>query len=123
MRCCACKEDKPPQEFWFRRKTKGQRQSRCKPCVLLYQKEHYRRSEKRRADISRANTGLKKRAREFIVTYLREHPCEDCGEERLNRDHVSNANHTNGGTSRHIFESLILTRMGGRVVMRSPATR
>lgn len=87
--CTCCKQDKPIEEF---ARKLNRRQARCKQCFSLYTKEHYKKNKKYYRD--RAIEFSKKRRPEliqFIVQYLRDHPCIDCGEKDpivLEFDHV-----------------------------------
>jgi hypothetical protein len=80
-RCGRCKLEKPAEDFAWRRKKKGQRDNYCRPCRAAYKQEHYAANRQRYID----SAGRRKRMLvaeriDFLVTYLREHPCIDCGE-------------------------------------------
>lgn len=80
-RCGRCGEGKPVEDFAWRRKTRGQRDNYCRPCRAAYKQEHYRANRRRYIE----QAGLRKRAAvaertEYLVAYLRRHPCVDCGE-------------------------------------------
>lgn len=76
-----CREYKPADQFNWRRKHKGQRDSLCRMCRSVYKHEHYSRnrqkyidnaaSRRRRISIERAS---------FLVDYFRTHHCVDCDE-------------------------------------------
>lgn len=57
-----------------------------------YSQEHYWRNRHRYLErAKRHNTRAYKRNREFLLTYLKKHPCIDCGEDdpdKLQFDHV-----------------------------------
>lgn len=81
MRCARCREEKAVDEFNWRRKARGQRDTYCRPCRAAYKQEHYAANRQRYID----QTAVRKRAEllrrtEFLVEYLRERPCADCGE-------------------------------------------
>src|SRR3954468_24979998 len=40
-RCCRCGELKPVDEFSWRRRDKGERDTHCRPCRSAYGEEHY----------------------------------------------------------------------------------
>lgn len=71
---------------------KNGRDTRCKDCLSLYKKKHYKKNKnyyKAKAIISNA----KGRARnlQYTIDYLKGHPCVDCGEKDpivLEFDHI-----------------------------------
>jgi hypothetical protein len=80
-RCGRCQEEKPVADFAWRRKARGQRDNYCRPCRAAYKQEHYRANRRRYIE----QAGIRKKALvaerfEFLVAYLREHPCVDCAE-------------------------------------------
>ncbi len=80
-RCGRCKRKKPAEEFAWRRKAKGQRDNYCRPCRAAYKQEHYAANRRRyieQASVRRTASVLART--EFLVAFLREHPCVDCGE-------------------------------------------
>ena len=46
-RCSRCKEEKPDEEFAWRRRARGQRDNYCRPCRAAYKQEHYRANKQR----------------------------------------------------------------------------
>jgi hypothetical protein len=69
------------EEFNWRRKASGQRDSLCRPCRSEYHREHYLANKQRYVDQAR----LRKRAlalerTRFLLRYFATHPCTDCGE-------------------------------------------
>jgi hypothetical protein len=90
-RCGRCGEEKPFEEFAWRRKARGQRDNYCRPCRTAYKHEHYSKNRQRYIDSARRRTDrivAERTAR--LVAFLREHPCVDCGEtdpEVLEFDH------------------------------------
>ena len=79
--CGRCNREKPVDEFAWRRKTKGQRDSYCRPCRAAYKQEHYATNRQQYIDAAqrRRRAIVFKRVR-YLVEYLRDHPCVDCGE-------------------------------------------
>ena len=81
MRMCGrCGREKPESSFNWRRVEKGQRDN-CRACRAAYKREHYRRNRQRyidNASIRRAR--IHEVRMRWLVQYLAEHPCEDCGE-------------------------------------------
>jgi len=91
--CPGCQTPKPEEEFHFKSKVKGTRQSRCKPCQRKAQRESYRRSPGPAKERSRKR---RKRLKEEHRRYLRElrssTPCMDCKQKyhwvAMQFDHV-----------------------------------
>lgn len=89
--CRKCKVEKNREEFYFRNKSKEIRHHLCKTCQNKYQRKLYRHSKKRRLQISKINKGYRERNRQFILSYLEDHPCIDCGSSdvrALDFDHI-----------------------------------
>ena len=82
MRVCGrCKEKKPLDEFAWRRKASGQLDNYCRPCRTAYKHEHYARNRQRYIDSARRRRERVVAERMvYLVSFLREHPCVDCGE-------------------------------------------
>lgn len=89
--CNKCGIWKDESEFAWKLKAEGTRNSQCKECHKGYSKVHYGEnldSYKKKARL--ANEKAVARNKEYIVKYLLEHPCVDCGEsdiEVLQFDH------------------------------------
>jgi ribosomal protein S15P/S13E len=80
-RCCHCKESKPEAEFAWRRKKLRELDTYCRPCRAAYKREHYRANKQRYVDqAGRRRRQLLDERIPWLVSYLREHPCVDCGE-------------------------------------------
>lgn len=78
--CTKCLEEKDEHEFSWRNQSKGTRSSRCKTCHSLYSVIHYQdNAEKYKATSQRNRPGLRRRGRDFLLQYLSEHSCADCG--------------------------------------------
>ena len=91
-KCYRCGEPKPAEEFAWRRKAKGQRDSFCRPCRSAYGREHYVANRQRYIDQAAM---VKRRLRHertlALIEYFRTHPCVQCGEANpvvLEFDHV-----------------------------------
>ncbi len=90
--CSKCRKAKEVDEFAWRYKSRGVRQSACRKCHKVAMKKHYadntdyyQRKARVRAD------AVRKRNREYTLAYLMKHPCIDCGEGDplvLEFDHV-----------------------------------
>jgi hypothetical protein len=79
-KCYRCGELKPVDEFAWRRKARGQRDSFCRPCRSAYGKEHYAANRQRYIDQAAV---VKQRVRlertQYLIDYFVSHPCVDCG--------------------------------------------
>ena len=80
-KCYRCGELKGVDEFSWRRKARGQRDSFCRPCRSAYGKEHYAANRQRYIDQAGV---VKQRLRltrtRYLIEYFVAHPCADCGE-------------------------------------------
>jgi NAD-dependent SIR2 family protein deacetylase len=81
LKCSGCAALKPPEEFSWRRRKRGQRDSFCRPCRAAYGKAHYAAHRKRYIEQARKQKQrlMLERTR-WLVEYFRDHPCADCGE-------------------------------------------
>jgi hypothetical protein len=80
-KCYRCGEFKPVEEFSWRRKTKGQRDSFCRPCRSAYGKEHYAANRQRYIDQAAVSKQKIRLARtKYLIEFFETHPCIDCGE-------------------------------------------
>jgi hypothetical protein len=81
-RCGSCGEAKPLEDFNWRRRERGQRDSLCRPCRSAYKQAHYRRNKQRYIDQSRERKQLLALERtRHLIAYFADHPCVDCGED------------------------------------------
>lgn len=85
MRICSkCKKEKLIEEFNFKDKKLGSRQSQCKECTRLLIKNHYNRN--RRYYLKKAqkrNLELRFKIAQYLKEYLSKRPCIDCGESDI----------------------------------------
>jgi ferredoxin len=80
-RCGRCEREKPLGEFAWRRKAKGQKDNYCRPCRAAYKREHYLANRDRYIQQAMARKRAMWAERvEYLVAYLRDNPCVDCGE-------------------------------------------
>jgi hypothetical protein len=90
--CCACKINKLLDEFSKKSTAKDGLQSRCKVCQRLKVNEHYANNMQYYKDKAfKRDTKVIAYHRSFLITYLRNHPCIDCGNsdvEVLQFDHI-----------------------------------
>ena len=91
-KCPGCGIEKKVQEFNFKFKSRGVRQVRCRACTRRQLRDHFSRNHAYYVSKARRrNQRIRKEHREFILAYLKAHPCVDCGETDilcLEFDHV-----------------------------------
>lgn len=78
--CIICKEEKNLKDFYKAKRNKDGHQNRCKLCDNKYTKTYTEENKSRVRQVS--NENYKKRLlrnREFVLSYLKLHPCVDCG--------------------------------------------
>jgi hypothetical protein len=81
--CNRCLELKPLEEFQKRAKNKDGHTYMCKVCKRAYDNAHYKENPERRMYI-RANSDNRIRiVREWLMDYLKSHPCVDCGNDEI----------------------------------------
>jgi hypothetical protein len=89
-RCWTCNTEKPLDEFGNNRSNPDGKQGYCKDCSKAKDKTHYLNPD-RKAAITKSRADNRRRNMLFLLAYLSEHPCVDCGEEDpivLDFDHV-----------------------------------
>jgi hypothetical protein len=90
--CCKCRKEKSEEDFSYRNKCDGRRQSVCKLCHSEYAKYWYKENtERHRENTRKWNAKHFQVAKEFVSQYLLRHPCVDCGNSDirvLDFDHV-----------------------------------
>jgi hypothetical protein len=72
---------KPIENFAWRRRERGQRDTFCRPCRSAYGKEHYAANRPRyieQARIQKERLMLERTA--YLIEYFQSHPCVECGE-------------------------------------------
>ena len=80
-KCYRCGEMKPADDFAWRRKARGQRDSFCRPCRSAYGKEHYLAHRQRYIDqAAEVKRRLRLERTTFLLEYFATHRCTDCGE-------------------------------------------
>jgi len=108
--CSKCKFDYPaPLKDYFNKKsdTKDGLQRQCKKCIAEFHKEHYQeRKSYYKKKALKHNAEYRLRNLQFMVDYLKQHPCIDCGETDpvvLEFDHRGNKDYT---VSKMVYYSL-----------------
>jgi hypothetical protein len=96
----------------WRRIDKGWRDSYCRPCRSAYKKEHYAKNKQRYIDQNSArNREVTEERMHYLVDYLEEHPCVDCGERDvavLDFDHLGHKEfHVSYGIRSRNWESVL----------------
>ena len=80
-KCHRCGEPKPADDFAWRQRAQGRRDSFCRPCRSAYGKEHYRANKQRYIDQAAIVKRRVLRQRTiYLIDYFQTHPCVDCGE-------------------------------------------
>lgn len=78
-RCSNCKEEKKLDQFNKWTKAKDGLHNRCRDCQREYQRELYKNSPKRRAQIRAVDDKRKQELRLWWLDYKRNTSCTDCG--------------------------------------------
>jgi hypothetical protein len=90
--CSTCGVEKPLEEFPFRSDRPTVRYGTCRDCKRLYARKHYAANTDYYKDkASRQRTRQQVDNFRDLITYLRAHPCIDCGETDvrvLQFDHI-----------------------------------
>lgn len=77
--CTKCGLEKDIDEFSFKNKSSGRRQSSCKSCDNIYTKNHYNDNKEYYVEKAKKATQQKK---EWIIDYKKSCVCNKCGESR-----------------------------------------
>ena len=92
--CGRCGETKPVEEFNWRYRDRGLRDNYCRLCRTAYKQEHYQANKARYvANAMRRRERVHMQNLRTLLTYLKTHPCVDCGETDplvLEFDHLRN---------------------------------
>jgi DNA-directed RNA polymerase subunit RPC12/RpoP len=84
-RCCRCKKEKDNSEFFKRPERKSGLRSECKECSYHYMHKYRNEHRKYFNEFSRRYQKMyAKQNEEFIIEYLSQHPCVDCGNDDIN---------------------------------------
>ena len=101
--CTKCGTTKPIEEFSFRHKAKNKRQSWCNKCKAVRDAIRYRtgsyREDKRLKQLK-----LRQKNRAFLVEYLSDKCCIDCGETCIP---CLQFDHKNGETKRSNISNMM----------------
>ncbi len=81
IRCRACLQEKPEDNFSYKNKAQALRHTQCKSCSKAYCAEHYQRNAKVYKDRAAFNSiARREELHRRLHQYLAGHPCIDCGE-------------------------------------------
>ena len=100
LRCYRCGETKPADEFAWRRKAKGQRDTLCRPCRSAYGRQHYQANKQHIDQAAAVKRRLALERTQFLLDFFEAHPCVDCGETNpvvLEFDHLRDKSFSIGG--------------------------
>src|SRR5260370_4175339 len=90
--CPKCEQHRFLDDFLFKNKSRGIRQSRCKFCMSAISKTHYKNNKHTYMARAKVRTDLViEENRERLFIYLSSHPCVDCNNTDirvLEFDHV-----------------------------------
>lgn len=82
--CTQCGLAQPIENFSVRNRAKGTRQAACKNCQNEYVRNHYQTYRLKYIKKARVRTIEQIRINnEFMIEYLSNHPCLDCGEQDI----------------------------------------
>jgi hypothetical protein len=105
LKCGRCGDFKPVEDFSWRRRARGQRDSFCRPCRAAYGKEHYAANRQRYiAQARKQKQRLMLERTSWLIEYFRINPCGDCGETDpivLEFDHLHDKSFAIGPSSRN----------------------
>lgn len=99
MICGICKQDKAESCFSFKNKEKGKKHTTCKQCHKINANNYYNKNKiKCIARVRKRNKKVIDNNKIFILEYLKNSCCIDCGEKDplvLEFDHVNPTTKTN----------------------------
>ncbi len=79
-RCTKCKKVKPVENFNWKKRAKGLRQSACKICTRKQVKSHYSRNKTYYLD---KTSRQRQKLYDWFKTLKRDKRCERCGEDHI----------------------------------------
>lgn len=98
--CSGCGQERDEQDFNWKYKDRGIRQSRCKSCMSRVAKQHYKNNKQSYIDRNFSRRPLvREDNRKRITAYLASHPCVDCSTTDMR---VLEFDHVHGEKSGHI---------------------
>lgn len=101
--CINCNVKLNKEDFPLVNKNTGKRSAKCIDCKKEYDRKWWAKNKKRRSEIKRKQSKINyERNKKHIVSYLKNNPCVDCGEDNfivLEFDHVRGKKLFNLGTN------------------------
>ena len=97
-RCYNCKQEKKLEEFNKNKRNKDGKHHTCKSCKREYDSIYYKNKEGRKEQIITNRKKNLENNREYIIQYLLNNPCVDCGESNtffLEFDHIKDKKRNN----------------------------
>lgn len=83
-KCTRCKQDFKTTEFKIVNQKTGKRSALCPECKREYDREYWAKTKYFRNERKKINTKrILERNREYIIAYLKLHPCIDCKEKDI----------------------------------------
>ena len=105
--CTRCEHDFEIDEFPIVNKKTGKRSALCSECKKAYDREHYAKHKDTRVERKReVSRNQRTRNLQFVIDYLKKHPCKDCGEDDfivLEFDHKGDKEHNVSDMVRYGF--------------------
>ncbi len=96
--CRRCGDERPLEEFAWRRKLAGTRGPYCRQCRRAYAKAHYAANRDLYIERARRPNGIVREQRvACLIEFLNSNPCVDCGERDpavLEFDHIQGKDFT-----------------------------
>ena len=78
--CGTCRETKPLTDFNRKRRRPDGLQETCRECNRASSRRYYAANRERHVRVDVARTARRRiEAKEYLLAYLRSHPCVDCG--------------------------------------------
>lgn len=89
--CVCCGKRKPEHDFVRHSSRKTGYTNQCRECKRKHDNAYYKNNPARRKAVSESKSRKRKEIARYVYTYLKQHPCVDCGEADLvvlDFDHV-----------------------------------
>src|SRR5581483_8501289 len=90
--CRGCTQERNIENFYWKNRNAGIRQSRCRFCASANSKSHYQKNKQSYLDRThKRNDRIYEENIQFLHAYLSTHPCVDCGNNDirvLEFDHI-----------------------------------
>ena len=94
--CSKCSTEKDEDSFPWKNKERGVRSLWCRDCHNEYSRTHYTQNTDKYKKKARAHNAIyEEENKKYVIEYLTENPCVDCGESDLDVlefDHIEMGN-------------------------------